>query len=348
MKAAFVNRLGGVEEIRYGDLPEPVPGPTDCLVEVAAVSLNPVDTFVRSGRFSTAVPLPFILGRDLVGTVVSAPPGTSLARGQTVWCDSLGYEGRQGSYAELAVVPADRLYPAPSGIEAHSTDAHRLVALAHPATTAWLGWFEHGRLVPGDTVFVGGGAGNVGNAAIRLAAAAGARIVASSHSRDFDTVRAAGAEVVLDYRDPDLPAACARAAPEGFDLVWDTSGHHDGEFLAEATAPGARVLITASAAPNTEVPLGRLYTKDVSLIGFVMSRTTADQLARAAKGLTPFLRPRAAGPLTRTDKTSATGTVSSAGALTTAIAEVLPLSEAARAHRMMETGEIRGRVVLTP
>lgn len=347
MKAAFVNRLGEVEEIRYGDLPEPVPGPTDCLVEVAAVSLNPVDTFVRSGRFATAVPLPFILGRDLVGTIVSAPPGVSLRRGQTVWCSSLGYEGRQGSCAELAAVPADRLYPAPSGIEAHSSEAHRLVALAHPATTAWLGWFEHGRLMSGDTVFVGGGAGNVGTAAIQLAASAGARIVASSHSHDFDTVRAAGAEVVLDYRDPDLQAACARAAPEGFDLVWDTSGHHDGEFLAEVTAPGARVLITASAAASTELPLGRLYTKDVSLIGFVMSRTTADQLARAAKGLAPFLRPRTAGTPAATGAVPGAGTLS-AGTLTTTIAEALPLSEAARAHRMMEAGEIRGRVVLTP
>lgn len=342
MKAAYVNHLGEVDEIRYGDLPEPVPGPTDYLVEVSTVSLNPVDTLVRSGRFSTAVPLPLILGRDLVGTVVSAPVDAPLLPGETVWCDSLGYGGRQGSYSDYAVIPAERLYPAPSGIEASGSDAQRLVALAHPATTAWLGWFEHGRLIPGETVFVGGGAGNVGTAAIQLAAAAGARIVASSHPRDFESVRAAGAEVVLDYRDPGLPDACAEAAPEGVDLVWDTSGHHDGRFLAEATAPGARILITAAADASTGLPLGRLYTKDVSLIGFVMSRTSADQLARAAKGLMPFLEPHAAAAV------NSARSVRSAESLTTTIAEVLPLSEAARAHRMMEAGEVRGRVVLTP
>lgn len=333
MKAAYVNHLGEVDEIRYGDLPVPVPGPTDCLIEVSAVSLNPVDTLVRSGRFPTAVPLPFILGRDLVGTVLSAPAGAGLLPGETVWCDSLGYQGRQGSYSEYAVVPTDRLYPAPSGVDASGIDAQRLVALAHPATTAWLGWFEHAGLIPGMTVFVGGGAGNVGTAAIQLAAATGARIIASCHPRDVEAVRAAGAEVVLDYRNPDLPAACAKAAPEGFDLVWDTSGHHDGQFLAEVSAPGARILITAAADASTQLPLGRLYTKDVSLTGFVMSRASTGQLARAAKGLRPFLEPRSPG---------------SPGSLTTTITEVLALSEAARAHRMMETGQVRGRVVLVP
>lgn len=332
MKAAYVNHLGEVDEIRYGDLPDPVPGPTDYLVEVAAASLNPVDTLVRSGRFPTLAPLPFILGRDLVGTVVSAPVGGTLLLGETVWCSSLGYDGRQGTYSDYAVVPADRLYPAPPSVHAGPDraggDVHRLVALAHPATTAWLGWFEHGRLVPGQNVFVGGGAGNVGTAAIQLAAALGTTIIASSHPRDFDAVRAAGAEVVLDYRDPDLAEACAKAVPEGFDLVWDTSGHHDGQFLAAATAPGGRILVTAAADASTLLPLGRLYTKDVSLIGFVMSRASADQLARAAKGLMPVLEP---------------GTP---GALTTAITQVLDLSEAARAHRMMEAGEVRGRIVI--
>lgn len=330
MKAAYVKHLGEVDEILYGDLPEPVPGPTEYLVEVSAASLNPVDTFVRSGRFPTTAPLPFVLGRDLVGTVISAPVGAPLQPGEAVWCSSLGYEGRQGSYSDFAVVPADRLYPAPPGTDAISSHTHRLVALAHPATTAWLGWFDHGRLTPSDTVFVGGGAGNVGTAAIQLAASAGARIIASSHPRDFDALRAAGAEVALDYRDPGLPAACAKAVPEGFDLVWDTSGHHDGDFLAAATAPGARILITAAAEATSQLPLGRLYTKDVSLIGFVMSRASAEQLARAAKGLEPFLAP---------------GKPSS---LTTTITEVLDLSEAARAHRMMEAGEVRGRIVLTP
>ena len=334
MKAAYVNHLGEVDEIRYGDLPDPVPGPTDYLVEVTAASLNPVDTLVRSGRFPTPTPLPFILGRDLVGTVVSAPVGGSLLPGETVWCSSLGYDGRQGSYSDYALVPTDRLYPAPpsaeAGADASGNSAQRLVALAHPATTAWLGWFEHGRLIPGESVFVGGGAGNVGTAAIQLAAAIGATVIASSHPRDFDAVRAAGAEVVLDYRDPDLAGACAKAVPDGFDLVWDTSGHRDGQFLADTTAPGGRILITAAADATTALPLGRLYTKDVSLIGFVMSRTSTDQLARAAKGLVPVLeqgKPRS---------------------LTTTITEVLGLREAAQAHRMMEAGEVHGRIVIMP
>ncbi|HCG55993.1 MULTISPECIES: hypothetical protein [Brevibacterium] len=90
MKAAYVNHLGEVDEIRYGDLPDPVPGPTDYLSEVSAASLNHVDALVHSGWFPTSTPLPFVLGRGLVGTVVGAPVGGALLPGQAAWCSSLG------------------------------------------------------------------------------------------------------------------------------------------------------------------------------------------------------------------------------------------------------------------
>lgn len=142
MHAAFITQHGPATDIRYGELPEPVPGPTDVLVDVAAVSVNPVDTFVRSGLFRTPVPFPFVIGRDLVGTVAEAGPGApGFTPGDRVWSNSLGHGGRQGPTAERAVVPADRLYHLPPGV-----DGTGAVAVVHPAATAHLALFAHGGL----------------------------------------------------------------------------------------------------------------------------------------------------------------------------------------------------------
>ncbi len=184
MRAAYVERLGPPEEIRIGELPVPVPGPTDVLVAVDLVAANPVDTFVRSGRYRTLVPFPFVVGRDLVGTVAASGPGTPFEPGELVWANSLGHDGRQGSFAQYAVVPAERCYRLPEG-----ADPALVVALAHPAATAYLGWFVHGGLRTGEVVYVGGGAGNVGMAAISMARRAGAWVLANARPADHGRCR---------------------------------------------------------------------------------------------------------------------------------------------------------------
>lgn len=152
MLAAYITELGSADAIRVGRLPVPQPGPTDVLVHAQAVAVNAVDTFVRSGTYRTPTPFPFVLGRDLVGTVAAVGPGAAPFRvGQAVWCNSLGHGGRQGACAEYAVVPADRLYALPPGV-----DPVAAVAAVHPAATAYLGLFIHAHLRPGETVFVGG------------------------------------------------------------------------------------------------------------------------------------------------------------------------------------------------
>ncbi|WP_093175721.1 alcohol dehydrogenase catalytic domain-containing protein [Sinosporangium album] len=126
MRAAFIKTLGPPENIRYGELPDPEPGPTDVLVDVTAVAVNPVDTFVRSGLFRTPIVFPFVVGRDLVGTVAATGPGAvGFAVGDAVWSNSLGHGGRQGAAAERVVVSADRLYHLPQGV-----DPVRAVAVA--------------------------------------------------------------------------------------------------------------------------------------------------------------------------------------------------------------------------
>ena len=117
MRAACVERLGPPEAIAVGELAVPIPGPTDVLVAVELAAANPVDTFVRSGRYPTRVPFPFVVGRDLVGTVTGRGSGAPFDVGERVWANSLGHDGRQGSFSAYAVVPADRCYRLPDGVD---------------------------------------------------------------------------------------------------------------------------------------------------------------------------------------------------------------------------------------
>lgn len=313
VRAAYIEELGRPSVIRYGALPDPVPGPTDVLVAVEAVTVNHVDTFVRSGAYPTPTPFPFVIGRDMVGRV--AVSGGGFAVGERVWCNSLGHGGRQGSFSSLAVVPADRLYPLPDGVAA--TDA---VPVFHPVATAYLGLFRHGGLSLGSTVYVGGAAGNVGDAAVRLAAASGARVLASARTEDFASVRAAGAVEVFDYRDVELHARLGSV-----DLYWDTSGHHDLRAAVPVLAHGGRIVLSAALGAHPELPVGALYTRDASLRGFVISNASVADLAAASRVINHML---------------------AAGALPARVAAVLPLSEARRAHEVVEAGELSGRRVV--
>src|SRR5690625_4330311 len=109
VQAAFVRELGAPSKIEVGELNIAGPGGNEVVVRVAEVCVNPVDTFVRSGRFPTPVPLPLVLGRDLVGTVAAAPDSSGFTAGQWVWANSLGYGGRQGSFADAVIAPPDRV-----------------------------------------------------------------------------------------------------------------------------------------------------------------------------------------------------------------------------------------------
>jgi NADPH:quinone reductase-like Zn-dependent oxidoreductase len=323
MRAAYIAAPGPAEAIAIGELPVPVVGPAGVLVKVQVVVVNAVDTFVRSGRYVTPIPFPFVIGRDLAGEVIATGAAWQpFAPGDRVWCNSLGHDGRQGSFAEFAVVPADRLYRLPEGV---SPDL--AVAVAHPAATAYLAWFARGGLRPGETVYVGGAAGNVGSAAVTMASQAGARVLAGAKPADFEGCLAAGASEVSDYADPGLAAVLARQAPSGVDIFWDTSGRRDLGLAVETLRPGGRLLVTAGLAGRASVPVGAMYTKDVSALGFVISRASAAELAKAAELINQLMV---------------------AGLLTSRIVGDVPLSAAAQAHKQMEAGEIHGRLLLRP
>lgn len=323
MTAAYITGFGPPAAVLVGRLPVPVPRPTDVLVRVEAVAVNHVDTYVRSGAYRTPVPMPFVIGRDLVGTVAEVGAAVSGFRaGDRVWSNSLGHAGRQGPSAEYASVPADRLYRLPA------VDPVAAVAVLHTAATAHIGLFREARIAAGETILVGGAGGGVGSAVVQLAAAAGARVIAVDRGENADWCRACGAWDVLDRRDPELAAKVAGLAPAGVDVFWDNSGRHDFDRTVPLMAGGGRIVLMAGMDARPALPVGSFYTRDLSLRGFAISNASTGDLADAAAAINREL---------------------AAGRLRARVRARLPLADAARAHRMQETrteGDAPGRIVL--
>lgn len=324
MRAAVIARRGDPEEIQVRELPVPEPGAGEVLVAVTAVAVNAVDTFIRSGRYPTELPFPFVIGRDLVGTVAAVGAGVSKwSVGDSVWGNTCGFDGRQGATAQYACVDATRLYSLPE-----SADPIEAVAVLHPAGTAFTGLIHHGGGIgSGDAIVVGGAAGNVGICVVALAASRGAKVIATARAEDAGAwCRRWGAHEVIEYTLPDLTNRLHAALPEGARQYWETSGHHDLERAVAVTAARGCIVILAGADEQPRLPIGPLYTRNLRLAGFAITNATADELDDIAAEL---------------------GRLLESGALPVRIAHVLSLDQAAEAHRLVEGGaKPPGRIVI--
>jgi NADPH:quinone reductase-like Zn-dependent oxidoreductase len=148
-----------------------------------------------------------------------------------------------------------RPIPLPDGV-----DALHAVAALRPSATAYLGLFQHAGIKPGQTIVVGGAGGSVGSALVQLAAAAGARVLATASPRDVDWCQYCGAEQVFDYGNPDVEASIAAATPDGVDVYVDTSGHHNFDAIMPVLGHGARIVLMAALDARPVLPVGaRLY-----------------------------------------------------------------------------------------
>ncbi|MDN6177598.1 MAG: NADPH:quinone reductase [Micrococcaceae bacterium] len=292
VRAVGIDRLTDTAGIHPLRLPAPVCGPAQVVLGVEAVAVNHVDTFLRSGVYATELDFPVAVGRDAVGTIEAVGASvTGLQVGQRAWTNSLGFAGRPGATAERVAVEAERIYPLPAGV-----DPATAAAALHPCTTAALAVQRHGNPDPGDSVYIAGGAGQVGSAAIVLAVAGGARVLASASAEDAHYCRGFGAGTVLDYRDPDLVARLAQAAPEGLDVQIDTAGHNDLAAAVKLAAPRGRIVLLAGPGTEAVLPVGQLYMRDASLRGFAISNATVAELADAANTVNTLLATGAWAP----------------------------------------------------
>jgi len=326
MKAAYIEKPGPPEAIRYGELPAPALGDHQILVKVAALSVNPVDTYIRSGAYPIALPQPFVIGRDMAGAVAAVGRAVvHFTPGQRVWCNNQGYNGRQGTFSEYVAVDEELLYPLPDGVDERET-----VAVVHSALTACIGLQREARIKPGEKLFINGGAGNVGAAAIQIARHLGARVIATASSAEkLRYCLELGAERAVNYKTEDVGDAIRSFAPEGIDVHWDTSGHPDFERSIPLMAHRGRILVMAGLAAHPSFPVGAFYPRDCSMLGFAITNATTLELRESAQVINRLL---------------------GEGKLHARIDRIMPLAEAAAAHRLLEdhAAEIYGKIVVVP
>ncbi len=330
MKAAFIQQPGPPESITFGDLPKPSPMGRQVLVKVSAVAVNPIDTYIRSGTVKMDLPRPFIVGCDLAGVVEAVGPQAKRFRpGRRVWGSNQGLMGRQGTFAEYAAVDEDWLYPAPDGVGDEQLAAAALVGI-----TAHLGLFRDAKLRGGETLFVNGGTGGVGSTVVQMAKAVGARAVTTAGSDEkVAECRAMGADAAINYRTADVDAAIREAAPDGVNVWWETLREPNFDRSVALLAPRGRMIIMAGRDARPPFPVGPFYVKGCSLYGFAMFNAMPDEQRACAEDINRWLFE---------------------GKLRPKIDRVLPLSQAAAAHKLQEentigkAGTLAGKIVLKP
>jgi len=330
MKAAYIEQTGGPESIIYGELPDPTPGAGEVLVRVGAASVNPIDTYVRAGLVGAELPVPFVVGSDFAGTVEAVGEGvTNWHPGDAVWGANQGGQGRQGTAAELACVGAEWLHATPEGVSDEEAAAIALVGI-----TAHIGLVLKAGLREGEIVFVNGGAGGVGSMVVQIAKVSGARVIATAGS-DARVTKAAelGADEVINYQTEDVTARVNDLAPDGINVLWETRRETDLDWAVSLLAHRGRLIVMAGREARPVLPVGPLYVKDCSVHGFAMFNYTAAEQRQCGDDLNRWL---------------------AEAKLRANIDRVLPLSEAAEAHRLQEVntiglaGTLAGKIVLKP
>jgi NADPH:quinone reductase-like Zn-dependent oxidoreductase len=192
MKAVVAHQYGGPEVLKYEEAPKPEPNEDEILIRVVAAAVNPVDAFIRVGRYKSGS-LPFVPGMDVSGVVEKT--GAKITRfkaGEPVYA-YLSFR-EQGGYAEFAIAKENEASPKPKVINYEQAAA---VPLA--ATTAWQALIETAKLSAGQTVLIHGGSGGVGHFAIQIAKARGAKVIATASTPNQDLLKQLGADQSIDY-----------------------------------------------------------------------------------------------------------------------------------------------------
>ena len=321
MRAMVIDRFGGPEVLRLAEVPVPEPGPGEVLIRVSHAGVNPADWKCREGWLAPFFEyrFPFVLGFDLAGVVVQVGEGsTGFAPGDRVLAYSRQGQGEWGSYAEYVTASVDGVAHLPPELgEAEAA------AIPTAAITAWEGLFEAGRLGAGQKVLVHGGAGGVGSYAIQLARHAGAEVAATCGPANQDYVRDLGAALAVDYRDGDVGAKLAHWAPHGVDLILDAVGCGSLQRAPEMVKRGGIIASVATLVAD-EIP----HDAELAAERGIHLVPTMSSYARSGTQLRQLVA------------------LFGKGELRSPPLSILPLSEAAEAHRRVQSGHVRGKIVL--
>ena len=247
MKAAYFMKCGEPEVMQYGDVPDPVAGPGQVLVDVYATSVNGADWKVRAGHYAPITDFPYIPGRDLSGVVSALGAGVSeFAIGDAVVgvCDV----GQEAAYAEKIAIRSAIVARKPESLTHAECSAVSLIGL-----TALVSLEDTLKLKSGETILIQGGAGGVASFAIQLAKHLGARVITTASAANHDYLRSLGADQIIDYNQQDFTKVVS-----GCDAVFDTVGGDVATRSFTVLRPGGRAAFIASgnaapAAPRADV-----------------------------------------------------------------------------------------------
>ncbi|MFC9653080.1 zinc-binding dehydrogenase [Streptomyces sp. NPDC056937] len=320
MKAVVIRTFGDPDGLEVVDVPVPVPAPGQVRIATEAIGVGGVDAVIRRGALAAhGFREGHLLGSEVAGRVTAVGEGVDASwTGRRVWA----FTGLSGGYAEQAVAAVDDILPLPDGLS--GADA---VTLGGSGVVAHFA-LDHARFVPGETVLVRGAAGSIGITAVQLAARGGAGAVAvtTSSAERGGRLRELGATHVLDRSGED-----GLDAPLGFDVVIDVvGGPQIPRFLDRLNSNGRFVAVgVVGGQPPADFGMRLMDAFRKSLSFATFSSDTVPGPDRQAVRSSQF-------------------TAAAHGDLRTVVHEVLPLDQAASAHRRMDAGEVFGRIVLAP
>lgn len=320
MKAILFDQPGGPEVLYLGEAPQPTPAADELLVRVRATAVNRAEVLQRQGKYPPPPGASPILGLELAGEVVI---GAGAWRpGDRIMAVVTG-----GGYAEYAVVPAGMALPIP---EAFTYE--QAAAIPEAYLTAYLNLFELGRLQRGETVLIHAGASGVGSAAIQLAKSAGARVfttASSAEKREF--CRSIGAELAIDYRaEPFADAILAATDGRGVNVIVDFIGAPYWNDNLKTLAAGGRLLLVGFlGSASGDLNLAPVLMKRLTVRGTTLRGTPLAEKISLNQNFADYALPLFEDDLLRP-----------------VIDRVLPLSQAAEAHRLMEANANIGKIVL--
>ncbi len=323
MRAVVVSEPGGPEVLQLAEVPDPVAGPGEVVIDIVAAGVNRADLLQRQGHYPPPPGAPPYPGLECSGRVAGLGPDTPGWQLGDEVCALLG----GGGYAERVVVPGGQLLPPPAGVTL--TDA---AGLPEATCTVHANVFQRAGLAPGETLLVHGGASGIGTMAIQLARAHGVRVACTAGTpAKLDRCRALGADLAINYASEDfVEAVLDLTGGHGADVILDIMG---GVYLPRnvtALATGGRLVVIGTLGGSRgELDLGLLMRKRASVqSASIRARPTAEKAAIVA-AVREHVWPLIA-----------------AGSVSPVIDRVLPLADAPEAHRLMEAGSHVGKILL--
>ena len=323
MHAVTIPQPGGPENLTWSEVPDPVPGPGEVLIDVVACGVNRADVLQRAGFYPPpegASPIP---GLECSGRIAAVGADVTTWRVGDEVCALLA----GGGYAERVAVPADHCLPVPAGVDI--VDA---AGLPEVACTVWSNLFDLGQLRPLDTLLIHGGASGVGTFAIQLAVAHGARVLTTARAAKHDRLRELGAEVTIDYATDDfLTATRAATGGRGVDIILDIMGASYLERNVAALATGGRLIVIGlQGGRRANLDLGMLLAKRATIIATTLRSRPNEEKAAIVAAVREHVWP-----------------LVESGVVRPIIHTRLKMTDAVEAHRMVEASQHVGKVLLT-